>query len=694
MTKFIDPLNSNRLVTDGGLTAPIFTNNIEELGNIVNNSITLYGTLVEKEKKLQQENKKNLADLYLLNKEDEHLQFENLIKTNEQYKNNPKEFEKFLNSQTESWENFLNKAKNFNFTDDEIEKIKIKANALDLKTDTNWKIDYTKYLENENQKIFFLTTDGKRENARNYMAKGEIGNAINSFNGFIDNILQGVNKGYINANKAIEDIRLARGNIIEGGAISIADSFKDLTLNEQLKNLDKVYDWTFEEFSNQFNKFNYDKNGLNIPLNDDDYFKFRSKIKQQKEFIKTKANAEKEFLKYQEVQKENEIKNNPVKFAYKQGEYLAGTPTTAILKEVAINATNNKFGTNFKSFDDILYSDTPIITIQKGYNDKLSIYNNPTIESKDIIENRLKEKFEFVGGQNPLIQNRIMNDQYSFDDSPFIPSNKELELYQENQGYNKIFDTLYSPINKEFLLATSKANIKEDVGILLDKFTSDWAIFDYKNDLYAKVFESARDGYKNDMYNGFRIITNNLGSTLSAIKESSVHDRNQKFLLDNISQRASDIIKIHVLNETNGILDEDIAKKIKLEKKAGLPINNLPPADQTKIFNYYMANPSKELKAEVNQVIEYFTKDYKTIDTGYGMININKKDYTEGLGESIANTINTTQFYNDKEQLIPPKRVTPVYFEDTKNLTFTYRGETVFIKKNGTLVPYIYKLGE
>lgn len=678
MTKFIDPLNTDRLVSDGGLTAPTFTNNIGELGNIVNNSIAIYNDLKEREKKLQLENKKNLADLYLLNKEDEHLQFTNLIKTDEKYKNNPDEFNTFLSSQTDKWENFLKQARDYNFSDEELEKIKFKANSINLKTDTDWKTDYTKYLEKENQKVFFLATDGKRENARNYMAKGEIGNALNSFNGFVDNIMQGVDNGYINPDKAIEDIRLARGNIVEGGAISIADTFKNLTLEDQLKNLNKVYDWSFEEFSNNFDKFNYNKNGFNIPLNDDDFFKFKAKIKQQKEYIKTKSKADKELLKYEEVAKQNEIKNNPVKSAYKQGEYLAGTPTTTILKEVAVNATNNKFGTNFKSLDDMMYSDTPIITIQKGYNDKLSIYNDPTIESKDIIENRLKEKFEFVGGQDFIIQNRIMNDQYSFDDSPFVPSNKELELYQENQGYNKIFDTLYSPLNKEFLITTSKANIKEDIGILLDNFTTERARIGFTDNMYAGISSSSRTA---------------LGSTLSAIKATSRYDRNQKFLLDNISQRTSDIVKVHVLNETNGILDEDVAKKIKIEKKAGLPITDLPPADQTKIFNYYMANPSKELKAEVNQVIEYFTKDYETVDTGYGMINVNKDDYNDNIGKNIATVINTTQFYNDKEQLIPPKRVVPMYFEDMKTLTFAYRGQTAYIKKNGNLVPYTYKIG-
>lgn len=688
MTKFIDPLNTDRLVSDGGLTAPTFTNNIGELGNIVNNSIAIYNDLKEREKKLQLENKKNLADLYLLNKEDEHLQFTNLIKTDEKYKNNPDEFNTFLSSQTDKWENFLKQARDYNFSDEELEKIKFKANSIDLKTDTDWKTDYTKYLEKENQKVFFLATDGKRENARNYMAKGEIGNALNSFNGFVDNIMQGVDNGYINPDKAIEDIRLARGNIVEGGAISIADTFKNLTLEEQLKSLDKVYDWSFEEFSNTFDKFNYNKNGFNIPLNDDDYFKFKTKIKQQREYIKTKSEADKELLKYEEVAKQNEIKNNPVKSAYKQGEYLAGTPTTTILKEVAVNATNNKFGTNFKSLDDIMYSDTPIITIQKGYNDKLSIYNDPTIESKDIIENRLKEKFEFVGGQDSIIQNRIMNDQYSFEDSPFVPSNKELELYQENQGYNKIFDTLYSPLNKEFLITTSKANIKEDIGILLDNFTPERIKRNFEKSSYV----GASAGFGEYM-NGKIIQSPSSGGVLSAIKESSIYDRTQKFLLDNISQRTSDIVKVHVLNETNGILDEGVAKKIKIEKKAGLPINSLPPEDQTKIFNYYMANPSKELKAEVNQVIEYFTKDYKTVDTGYGMININKADYNDNIGKNIATIINTTQFYNDKEQLIPPKRVAPMYFEDMKILTLAYRGQKVYIKKDGKLVPYIYKIG-
>lgn len=678
MTKFINTLNTDRLVSDGGLTAPTFTNNVEELGNIVNRSIAIYSDLAEREKKLQQENKKNLADLYLLNKEDEHLQFTNLIKTDEKYKNNPEEFKSFLSSQTNKWEEFLKQARDYNFSDEELERVKFRANSIDLKTDTDWKTDYTKYLEKENRKVFFLATDGKRENARNYMAKGEIGNALNSFNGFVDNIIQGVDKGYINPDKAIEDIRLARGNIVEGGAISIADTFKNLTLEDQLKNLNKVYDWSFEEFSNNFDKFNYNKNGFNVPLNDDDFFKFKAKIKQQKEYIKTKSKADKELLKYEEVAKQNEIKNNPVKSAYKQGEYLAGTPTTTILKEVAVNATNNKFGTNFKSLDDMMYSETPIITIQKGYNDKLTIYNDPTIESKDIIENRLKEKFEFVGGQDSIIQNRIMNDQYSFEDSPFVPSNKELELYQENQGYNKIFDTLYSPLNKEFLITTSKANIKEDIGILLDNFTTERARIGFTDNMYAGISSSSRTA---------------LGSTLSAIKETSTYDRNQKFLLDNISQRTSDIVKVHVLNETNGILDEDVAKKIKIEKKAGLPITDLSPADQTKIFNYYMANPSKELKAEVNQVIEYFTKDYETVDTGYGMININKNDYNDNIGKNIANIIVTTQFYNDKEQLIPQKRVTPVYLEDMKTLTFAYRGQTAYIKKNGNLVPYAYKIG-
>ena len=153
MTKFIDPLNTDRLVSDGGLTAPTFTNNVEELENIVNRSIAIYSDLAEREKKLQQENKKNLADLYLLNKEDEHLQFTNLIKTDEKYKNNPEEFNSFLNSQTNKWEEFLKQARDYNFSDEELERVKFRANSIDLKTDTDWKTDYTKYLEKEKYQI-------------------------------------------------------------------------------------------------------------------------------------------------------------------------------------------------------------------------------------------------------------------------------------------------------------------------------------------------------------------------------------------------------------------------------------------------------------------------------------------------------------------------------------------------------------
>lgn len=689
MTKIIDPLKTRRMVSDGEVQAPVIKNNIDGLAEVVGSGLSTFAKLKERQEKVANTQKQNLLNKYKLEVEKSMYNHTEKLLTDKDYRYDKKLHSLEMGKAEGLKENFLKTWKEQGFEESEIEQQLFDIDKIVKDTDINFKKSYLSMLEKkeeeENKRIreaqkinYFLSTDGKREQARFHMASGNEDIATSYFNDFANSIVHGVKEGLVNPNTATEDIRIARGNIIEGAAISIADNLKGTTEIEQLKELNNIYNWSFDEFSKKFDNFNYRKDGIDISLNDDDYFKFRTKIKQQKEYIKIKSNADKEKLKWEEIEKLNEIKNNPVKSAYKQGGYIAGTPTTSIINEVALNSTNNKFGTSYKSLDELVYSDIPIVTIQKGYNDKLSIYNDPQIESINLIKTRLEEKYEFVGGHNKEIQNRIMNDQYSFEDSPFVPSNQELELYQENDGYNKVFDRLYSPGNKEFLLSTSKANIKENIDILLDNFT----------------IEKSRVGFQDNMYSGVNSNTRTaLGSTLSAFRENSQYDRNQKFILENITQRTADLIKINVLNETNGILDEDVAKKLKLDKKIGVPISDLSPGDQSKIFNYYMENPSKELKQEVNQIIEYFTKDYKTVDTGYGMINIDKVDYNDNIGKNIANIIATTEFYNDKEQLIPQKRVTPVYFNDMKTLTFAYRGQKVYIKNNGELIPYTYKIG-
>lgn len=679
MSKVIAPIKTERM-TSGGVNTPVIQNNsIDLLGKSVMSSLSLYNDLENREKKLKLNNQKNLVDLYLLNKEDENLQYNSLTKTDPTYKNNTEKFNAFSKQQKTSWENFSKIAKEQDVDDIELEKVRLQANSIDLKTDTTFKTNYTEYLETENKKSFFVATEGKREVARNLIASGQYNDSVKTFQSFSDNVLYGTKEGYISPQSAIDEIRTARGNMVEGGAIAIADKIKTtISKEEQLISLDNIYNWTFEQFSEEFKELNYKKGKLEIPLNDDDYKKFRSQIKQQKVLLKTKGKVEEQALKYEQVKKENDIKNNPVKFAYKEGGYLATTPTREVLDKVSVQATNNKYGTDFKTFDDLLNSDTPIVTIQKGYNDKLSIYNDFSIEPSDLIQNRVKEGFEFVGGQDEEIQKRIMNNQYSFDDAPAVPTYQELNMYNEGKGFDIFYNTLYSTANREFLSLTNKSKVRDNIDGMLENFT----------------VERTRVNFQDDMYSGVKknVITS-LGSTLSAFRNGSYYDPEQKFLLENITQRASDLVKVHVNEENGGILGEDIAKDLKLDKKAGLPIAQLTPGDQTKVFNYYIENPSKDLKENINKAISYYTENYQTIDTGYGMINVNKNLYSENIGKSIGNVITTTQFYTKEGKLIPKKRVIPIFIESNKKIGFAYKGQQVLINSNDTLVPFRMDLG-
>lgn len=679
MSKIIAPVKSERLTT-GGVSAPIIQDNsIDLLGKSVMSSLSLYNDLENREKKLKLNNQKNLVDLYLLNKEDENLQYNSLTKTDSNYKNNTEKFNAFSKQQKTSWENFYKIAKEQGIDDTEIEKVRLQANSIDLKTDTTFKTKYTEYLEKENKKSFFLATEGKREVARNLIASGQYNDSVKTFQSFSDNVLYGTKEGHISPQSAIDEIRTARGNMVEGGAIAIADKIKTTTSKEeQLKSLDNIYNWTFEQFSEEFKELNYKKGNLEIPLNDDDYKKFRSQIKQQQSLIKTKGKAEEQALKWEEVKLQNDIKNNPVKFAYKEGGYLATTPTYEVLDKVSVQATNNKYGTDFKTFDDLLNSDTPIVTIQKGYNDKLSIYNDFSIEPSDLIQNRVKEGFEFAGGQDEEIQKRIMNNQYSFDDAPAVPTYEELNMYNEGKGFDTFYNTLYSTANREFLSLTNKSKVRDNIDGMLENFTVERTRVNFQDNMYAGVKKN--------------VITS-LGSTLSVFRNGAYYDPEQKFLLTNITQRVSDLVKVHANEENGGILGEDIAEKLKLEKKAGLPIPQLTPNEQTKLFNYYIENPSKDLKENVNKAISYYTENYKTVDTGYGMINIDKNLYSENIGKSIGNVITTTQFYTKEGKLIPKKRVVPVFVESNKKIGFAYKGQQVLINSNDTLVPFRMDLG-
>lgn len=653
MTKFIDPINTQRMVDDSlGNNVPTFITDLAPLQEGVNSAIKLYKHYKDKEAETIKNNLNTMA-------ETNYLALQNILMDNkaEYLKNkdlyNDNNYQSTFNKDLEITQSeFKKKYLDYGGTSEELKKIELKNQMLLKKHDLDITGNALKYYDEEDKKSDLLRIYNTSELGRNLISSGEIGEGRSIILNTTKKIQESIKKGTISPEKGISLLNSLKDDSIQAETVNLINSFSDLSLEDKEQEIKKLYGMTFNDFKTTFE--HYGNN--NIILTEDEYNIFNKSLKTELTAIETKKKGLKEDLKYAEMNAESERRNSPLSTALKEFKVPKGIALTD-RPDILVQASNNKYKTNFSSIDDLRLNQVPVISIQDNLNNKGELYKNPDLEPQELLNIRIEEYNEVAKGHGEENERYILNSQYDPKKYKYTISYDEMqEIRKDNNGeYANIYNKIYTKENKQFLNSVEKVNIQ------------------------------AIDFIKDE----------ELKNKMLGLSQSGAFDRDKEFSYQNINNRIEHILKLKVLEYTGGVVDKSILKKTKLQLNGGENIADLNTSQQqtyfTEVLNQREFNKSAifgtnifdEIQEDLKQVINVQSKNDYGYNTKYGSFILNKQMEGEQIEKTLNKYIVDTEFYTPNKKIVPKSKI---YVNTVGNtLFFNYGGEQLR-DENGKLL--------
>lgn len=653
MTKFIEPIKSQRMVSDSvGNNIPSFTTDLTPLQEGINSAIKLYSHYKEKEQEITKKNLNTLAEINYLN-----LQSTVMDNKAEYLKNkdlyNDINYKQSFYKDLETFQNDFKKIYLEQGGDeDELKKIELKNNMLIKKHDLDITGDSLKYFDEQNKKESLLSIYNTTEIGRNLISSGEVGEGRSILLNATKKIRESIENGSISPEKGISLLNSLKDDSIQAETVNLINGFNSLPLEEKEQEVKRMYDMTFTEFKTTFE--HYGNNG--IILTEDEYNKFNKALKTELTAIETKKKGIKEDLKYDEMNAEKERQNSPLSTALKEYKVPKGTPLTS-RQDILVTASNNKYKTNFTSIDDLRLNQVPVISIQDNLNSKAELYKTPDLEPQELFNMRVEEYNETAKGQGEENERYILNNQYDPKKYKYIISYDEMqEIRGNNNGeYANIYKKIYTKENKQFLNSVEKVQIQA---------------IDFIKD----------EELKNKMF---------------GLQQNGAFDRDKEFSYQNINNRIEHILKLKVLEYTGGVVDKSILKKTKLQLNGGEIIADLNQSQQQAYFKEVLnqrdfkksaifgSNAFDEIQEDLKEIINVQSKNDYGYNTKYGNFLLNKQMEGEQIEKTLNKYIYDTEFYTPNKKIAPKSKI---YVNTIGNtLFFNYGGEQLR-DENGKLL--------
>ena len=653
MTKYIEPIKSKRMVNDSlGNNIPNFTTNIEPIKEGVNSALNILNNFKVQEQEKLKKSLNNLSEMNYLKLQEifmedktKYLENKDLYNDKSYRENFDKDIETF---QKQFEAAYINGGGN----PEEFEQIKIKNDMLIKKHQFDFMGNSLKYFDEKDKKDSLLSIYNTSELGRNLISSGEIGEGRNLILNATKKIHESIKSGSISPEKGISLLNNLKNDSIQGETVNLINSFNGLSLDEKEQEVKKLYDMDFNEFKTTFE--HYGNN--NIILTEDEYNTFNNTLKTELDTITTKKKGLQEDIKIDEMKAENEKINNPLSTALKEFKVPKGTPLT-YRPDILVQASNNKYKTNFSSIDDLRLNQIPVISIQDNLNNKGDLCKNPDLEPQELLNMRIEEYNEVAKGHGEENERYILNSQYDPKKYKYTISYDEMqEIRKDNNGeYANIYNKIYTKENKQFLNSVEKVNIQ------------------------------ALDFIKDE----------ELKNKMLGLSQSGAFDRDKEFSYQNINNRIEHILKLKVLEYTGGIVDKSILKKTKLQLNGGENIADLNTSQQQTYFMEVLnqrefkksaifgSNIFDEIQEDLKQIINVQSKNDYGYNTKYGSFILNKQMEGEQIEKTLNKYIYDTEFYTPNKKIAPKSKI---YVNTVGNTIFFNYGGEQLRDENGKLL--------
>ena len=521
--------------------------------------------------------------------------------------------------------------------------------------ENNFLVKNYEYQEKVTLDNYIHSQEMAQQNNERYMALGDYSSALAGTQQVINNMISAGNAGIIDMAKVATGIKgVWKGNFNAFG-LSLINKPNAQAL------LDKYSKMTAGEFFEQFKNFNTKINGEDFMIGADEYEEFKSGLNQAQAELNRRGKAEKQMSLIEQQKLLTRCKTEPFLVYAEQNNLPANYQWG---EKDFVGVSNIYYGTNFSTLQEFYKAGLEPIYQSKGMADLSTLYDDPNARMEVIMGNKNAMRNQFVGGMNEEIQNDYLD---STDKENGLGSLSTNAYYNDVEFYSIMNDT-YSPnkriaantFNKE-VVDTSVINLNQyqseqyDVVKELDPVTGEYV------DVRKKIQSAAPDiGAK---YN-------------SLIANARKGDKQAMRATDDILKFRSTRIKAKMIEDTGGVITEDLADEAGLkEKYVGLPIAAQSKNIQQQLYDAFTRENKdfmEQLDSETKVVIDGMTKDFTPVDLGTkGVIFVGKDITPVQTSNSINQFLATNKSYvfsTDEKGEVKKLEVAPSLINVTNEL--------------------------
>lgn len=526
-----------------------------------------------------------------------------------------------------------------------------------------------------------------QQNNERYMALGDYSSALAGTQQVINNMIGAVDAGIIDRSKLIPGIKGVYKGVFNAFGLSLINK-----PNAQAE-LDRLSKLTFGQFCEQFKDFNTKINGEDFMIGADEYEEFKSGINQAQTEYNRRNKVEKEKTKVEEINKQYKMMSEPYEAALEVLGLKAGDSIPQ--EKVSLIATIMRHQKNFKNLNEAIeqgYEPVYLPKVVEEYNKKFE--SDPSISVTSKIQNKLNNLSTYVGVQDEkIIQNFL-----DTNNNGIIPASsltfevlkgvldKDENVSRAGKILNNEIQELYNTPEKLAIYKTfEKTKVREDLFKDYDKkMVYDLNVgSDYQKNITHEIIPGAGTTMKdlefNAMYGDLRA-----KSAYKDIKKITKH-----YMLEKL------------LEQTGGTLNLEVAEKLDIKQKAGMPFEALSETEKQQVLDYYFEKDSffsgNEFKESAKSVYEKVVKDgyganIKQVDLGSNGRLILGNDYDgEKTRKAVLERINDKDmvFINSRtgQRIVNHKNIKALSYIGENKIILKYGSENV-VDENGR--PYVF----
>lgn len=605
----VNPVRTNETV-NGAVNAPNFSQNM--------GIETKFAEMIEqnayKYQELRDEEQFQYARSFILESIQAGQDFQLGLKTDDSYFKGKDKYEAYLQGNKDRKENFEKLAKERGIKPEIVEAALQRSDRAFKETEAIHGKYVTSFLQEENKKRNILLYDENAKLMSKAVLNGDTGLGKELYDDSINSLMYGLKNGYITADQMVARANAERENFLMSEIYSYVNDPDGEVKLQELAN--KKFEDFYTEHEYLVGKYGDYKSDLTY----EDFARWQGHIsgaiskingRNSKQNKKTLADRNEYIL---------DAQANPVETISKNYSYDVNL--SDVSSEIAIGASNLKYGTSYTSLEEIDNSNKPVISIDKS-NTMAPIYMDTGISGEEVMKKRIKEDLEFTGELNEKDTYLMREGQYT-ELRGLIPGGIGMELYQNpDSQFRKFHTNVFSIENRKMqeMLDGTYINSSDFIDNVSEMY----------DDNNGSSMELSGRYFQGPTRNLVGVET--IGETLKLLRQAGDQgDFHAKSAADDLENMLLAAAKTLIVIENGGILSDEVAEEIEV-KKAGMPLNSLTVNERQKVLDYWLKDPGrlsrlfggenpikKQLKKDFLGVVKEYTQSFQAVNTGYGNI--------------------------------------------------------------------------